>query len=110
MALSQHVGAGGSGPGVGKGSAVLKHSPGGMWLKSARDKNEHVTPRKSLSLETQAECGTRTSIFLLYGMKQIRPSLYRREKSITICTIRSLDSGCDSLVELNIKHFFLLWS
>ena len=36
--------------------------------------------------------------------------LYRREKSITICTICSLDSGFDSLVELNIKHFFLLWS
>ena len=36
--------------------------------------------------------------------------LYRREKSITICTICSPDSGFDSLVELNIKHFFLLWS
>lgn len=52
---------------------VLKHSPGGTWLKSARDKNKHVTPRNSLSLETQAERGTRTSIFLLYAMKQIDP-------------------------------------
>lgn len=52
---------------------VLKHSPGGMWLKSTRDKNKHVTPRNSLSLETQAECEIRTYMFLLYVMKQIDP-------------------------------------